>query len=119
MRVRDTSGCEASDRIFVGVFRKQDFYVPNIISPNFDGINDLFFVNAGKSVRAIRDMAVFDRWGGLVFRQPECLPNDPDCGWDGRQDGKPVSEGVYVYQFIVEYTDGLTLVVAGDVTVLR
>ncbi|MBK6901411.1 MAG: gliding motility-associated C-terminal domain-containing protein [Saprospirales bacterium] len=117
--VRDTSGCEATDTIFIGVYREKDFFVPNVISPNFDGINDKFVVYAGRSVRQIQEMVIFDRWGGTVFRQTNFPPNDPAYGWDGRRDEVPVTEGVYVYQFVVEYVDGLTLLVAGDVAVVR
>ena len=103
----------------VGVYRDKGFYVPNVISPNFDGINDQFMIFAGPSVLRIRKLEIFDRWGGKVFERSGFPPNDPVYGWDGRKDGVPVSAGVYVYQFEVEYLDGLTLLVAGDVTIMR
>jgi hypothetical protein len=117
--VRGANGCEASDVVEVGVYRDKGFYVPNVISPNFDGINDQFMIYAGPSVLRIRKLEIFDRWGGKVFERAGFPPNDPVYGWGGRKDGTPVSAGVYVYQFEVEYLDGLTLLVAGDVTIVR
>ncbi|MCB9282441.1 MAG: gliding motility-associated C-terminal domain-containing protein [Lewinellaceae bacterium] len=117
--VRDINGCEVTATVNVGVYRPQDFYVPNVISPNFDGINDLFVINAGKSVQRVRELVIFDRWGGTVFYESDFPPNDPAYGWDGRKNGQFVSEGVYVYQFEIEYVDGLVLLVSGDVAIVR
>jgi gliding motility-associated-like protein len=117
--VRGVDGCEATADVLISVQRQQDFFTPNIISPNFDGINDLFLIFAGSSVRRIRDLRIYDRWGGKVFDRKDFPPNDPAYGWDGRKDGAPVTEGVYLYQFELEYIDGLVLLIAGDVTVVR
>jgi len=64
-------------------------------------------------------MKIFDRWGGLMFQGDDIPPNDPQYGWDGTTKGQPVELGVYVYMFIVEFTDGRQEVFSGDVTVTK
>lgn len=65
-----------------------DIFVPNVFSPNYDGINDCWKVE-------IRDGAtimvqIYDRWGRLMYE----LPNPTDC-WDGHFANRPAPEGVY------------------------
>ncbi|MEM7036226.1 MAG: gliding motility-associated C-terminal domain-containing protein, partial [Bacteroidota bacterium] len=68
-----------------------DFEMPNVFSPNNDGINDRF--------RPTHDMVfgrytlkIFDRWGQLVFET-----TDPASAWDGTLRQSQVPEGVYFW----------------------
>ena len=91
-------------------------YVPNIFSPNGDGINDIFQGFAGCEILAY-DMKIFDRWGMLVYRG-----NNPDEGWNGEFRGKKVSQGTYVYLIEFEVLNGgqsLRQVRQGALTLLR
>ncbi len=69
------------------------YELPNVFTPNGDGINDLFKPYPYKYVDKI-NMTIYNRWGNEVFKT-----EDPDINWDGRdfQTGKPVSDGVYYY----------------------
>jgi len=73
------------------------YWLPNIFSPNGDGINDWFIPYPYMFVESI-DMKIFNRWGQLVFET-----TDPDIRWDGTNvvNGKPLSEGVYYYTCLV------------------
>ena len=62
-------------------------FVPNVFSPNGDGINDLFM--QGYAVE------VFDRNGLKLFAGSE--------GWDGRYNGRPLDPDTYFY--LLRYTD--------------
>jgi gliding motility-associated-like protein len=71
-----------------------DFKIPNIFTPNGDGINELFapeFIpleNLGDF-----QMYVYDRWGRMVFSTESY-----QTLWDGANShGKPYAEGVYYY----------------------
>lgn len=67
-----------------------DVFVPNIFTPNDDGINDWLEVY-GSDIRVLQ-FTVFDRWGGVVFEhQGASLAR-----WDGTQGGQPVNPGVFV-----------------------
>ncbi len=64
--------------------------VPNVFTPNDDGINDEFRV-AYKSIKEYH-IWIYNRWGRLVYKS-----TDPAKGWDGRINGKPASVGTYYY----------------------
>ncbi len=117
--VSDTAGCTATDSVLVLVKKRRAVYVPNVFSPDGDGFNDRFYIQAGPEVALLRDFRIFDRWGNLVFETRELLPNDYAGGWDGTWKGQPAQQGVYVYTFVVEYLDGTTQRYRGDVTLVR
>ena len=93
------------------------YYIPNVISPNFDGINDEFKVVFSNSCN-IEDieMTLYDRWGNLVCNSNENV-------WDGLVNNKLVANGVYVYsiKMKVRMYNGVMqeIKVAGDVTILK
>ena len=68
-----------------------DVLIPNVFSPNGDGINDEFQVKYNGSERF--QLKIFDRWGRAFFEA-----DAPDKVWNGIRDGGAVSqEGVYFY----------------------
>ncbi|RMD68117.1 MAG: gliding motility-associated C-terminal domain-containing protein, partial [Bacteroidetes bacterium] len=117
--VADTAGCTATDSVLVLVKKQRAVYVPNVFSPDGDGFNDRFYVQAGPEVARLRDFRIFDRWGNLVFQAAQMAPNDYGAGWDGTWKGQPAQQGVYVYTFVVEYLDGTTQRYRGDITLVR
>ena len=92
-----------------------DVYVPNTFSPNDDGINDIFFIQAApETISVIRQFLVFNRWGEPVFQYYNIPPNDPTFGWDGRFRGEPMNTGVYAWFAEIEFADGSIEVIEGD-----
>jgi gliding motility-associated-like protein len=84
------NGCgAASDDVFVRVFKK--IIIPNAFSPNADGINDVWNIEALESYPESITQ-VFNRYGQLVFRSKGY--NKP---WDGKYNGKPMPFGTYYY----------------------
>lgn len=114
-----TTLCRASDVVFVTVVKNRPIFIPNAFSPNDDGANDEFMVFAGIGVRQIKSMRIFSRGGNLVYEQKDFAPNDPNLGWDGELNGKPLNPGVFVYVIEVEFVDNQVEVFKGDVTLLR
>jgi len=115
----DSSGCSASDRITIIVERRREVYAPNVFSPNGDGTNDGFTLFVGDDVAAVTNFRIFDRWGNMVFEQPELLPNIEAEGWDGTFRGNEMDSGVFVFYAEVEFIDGQTEVVKGEVVLMR
>jgi gliding motility-associated-like protein len=113
------NGCMVREQLLVRVLGARQVYVPNVFSPNNDGINDHFFLQSGGQVSRVRNLRIFNRWGELLLERLETLPDDPSQGWDGSFRGKPVPAGVYIYHAVVEYSDGSTEALQGDVTVVR
>lgn len=70
-----------------------DYKLPNVFTPNGDGINDYFRSSNPSNVELV-DMKIFNRWGHLVFKT-----DDPEINWDGKRmdSDKLVSPGVYYY----------------------
>jgi gliding motility-associated-like protein len=117
--VKDSIGCAAFDEVLVRVLKRRPIYIPNVFSPNGDGVNDFFIANGNAAAVRIKTMKVFDRWGGLVF-SGENLPLGGDrVGWNGRLNDKDMSADVYVYMFVIEFVDGEEVLYKGDVTLMR
>ena len=105
---------------FVDIYNIPPYYVPNVFSPNYDGIND-YFALYGKTdeIESIRSMRIFGRWGELLFERTDFLPNDETLGWDGKFRGRLMQNGVYVYVIEVLLEDGEIDMVQGDVLLLK
>jgi len=117
--VSNEFGCSMELRVQVLVKEKAEIYIPNVFSPNNDGVNDAFTVYSADDELLIKKLQIFDRWGGLVFEANDFLPNDSTKGWDGRSSGIPLNTGVYVYQIDILLEDGTSLFRAGDVALIR
>jgi gliding motility-associated-like protein len=96
-------------------------YVPNVFSPDGDGVNDelLVFVVCDFPF-SIKRFQVFDRWGELVY--VSVSDTVEDIRWDGLMQGKPVSSGVYTW--CLEYIATIKgqakqKTLQGDITILR
>lgn len=115
----DDRGCRTSTKWTAVVNFKGNFYIPNAFSPNGDGVNDELSVFPGKGVTGIRSFRIFDRWGSLLFEAKDCPPGNGNCAWDGTSRGREATEGVYLYSLAVDYADGTSETVSGEVALLR
>ncbi len=59
-------------------------------------------------------LRIYNRWGEFLFES-----NDVMRGWDGYYQDKLCKQDVYVWKVWVTFTNGTSLVKAGDVTLLR
>lgn len=119
LTVSSVDGCTAMDSINVSVLKIRDVYVPNIFSPNQDGINDQLIIHAGPEVNSIISFQVYSRWGELLFEKEHFSPNDINFGWKGDMDGKMMNNGVFVWVAKIDFIDGETLIYSGDVVLTR
>ncbi|RME92433.1 MAG: gliding motility-associated C-terminal domain-containing protein, partial [Bacteroidetes bacterium] len=117
--VTNEEGCQASDKMWILVKKPEPYFVPNVFSPNRDGLNDYFTLFAGEEVREIVELSVFDRWGEQVFRTEHIPPNVEKKGWDGRFREQLMPQGAYAYFMRVELADGSIKMVKGSVNLLR
>lgn len=85
----NVAGCEVTD--FVTAFIGPPVSIPNAITPNDDGINDLWTITGINEFEAAH-VTVFDRWGQVVFN--DIGYNEP---WDGTNRGKFLPTGTYYY----------------------
>lgn len=113
--VEDKFGCIMTDNIQINVRKRGELYVPNVFSPDGDGNNDEFQVFAGNPATLIRKFQVFDRWGSLVFMQEDFRPDETRGRWDGFHRGQLLRPAVFIWTLEVEYEDGTTELLSGDV----
>jgi len=117
--VKNKNGCVATDFMTVTVRSIIRIYVPNVITPNGDNINDVFYIQADKNIKQIKKMVIYNRWGDMQYDAENFPPNDPKFGWNGKFKSKPNDPAVFVYWAELEYRDGYTEIIKGDVTVIR
>jgi gliding motility-associated-like protein len=69
------------------------FTLPNVFTPNGDGLNDHYVSFPHRHIQSI-DLKVYNRWGNDVFGT-----TDPDVNWNGtnKDSGELVTDGVYFY----------------------
>lgn len=89
-------------------------YVPNVFSPNDDGINDIFVPAFPAVDFQAYQFQVFDRWGNQVFETAS-----PHAGWDGRLSGRDCAEGVYAYVITLKTAFCESVQLKGSVTIVR
>ncbi|WP_044102750.1 T9SS type B sorting domain-containing protein [Neolewinella persica] len=120
--VMDEFGCFASTMVEVIIDDFVPVYVPNVFTPNEDGVNDLFRLYARpRTVLNFSNFTIFNRWGAMVYHLEDTVsPTDASWGWDGFAPNGDINEqDVYIYKVKVQLLDGRTVELAGDVLLLR
>lgn len=69
-------------------------YAPNSFTPNGDGINDFFFIDAS-SILAL-DLRIYNRWGEQIYGG-STGSDSKEASWDGKYHGVPVPTGTYTF----------------------
>jgi gliding motility-associated-like protein len=107
-------GCADTARGIIYIDDIPSNYVPNIFTPNGDGVNDNFFIK-GKNITN-SSMQIINRWGTTV-----CSSSDALKGWNGINQNNNASADDGVYFYIIEITLGnnRTYKFNGNVTLLR
>jgi gliding motility-associated-like protein len=91
VKVTNQYGCINSDTLIVHPqLDAFNFVLPNIVTPNNDGIND--FIDFGKYQFSSLQIEIYNRWGKKVFES-----TDPACVW------KPTEEDGIYYSFTYCY----------------
>ena len=110
----DAVGCSGttSITIFVEQFC-DDFFVPNIFSPNDNGPNANNTLCIYGSCIVELEYAVFNRWGEQVFE----TTNTSIC-WDGNWRDKPVGSGVFAYKLRAILSNGEIIEKSGNLTIV-
>ena len=104
--------CTASATTTIIVSQQDTFAVGDAFSPNGDGKNDTYFIQA-KEVKSFH-MDIFDRWGQAVFST-----DDITKGWDGTFKGTPQPTGVYMVFFSLQYSTNKSVQRTSSLTLFR
>lgn len=88
------------------------FWVPNVITPDANGENDLFYIDA-LGIEEYR-LIIFDRWGLKMFEST-------NSQWDGtnQQNNQPVPEGTYYFIYTATDYNGEKYEYTGPISLFR
>ncbi|MGM0650862.1 MAG: gliding motility-associated C-terminal domain-containing protein, partial [Bacteroidota bacterium] len=110
---------ECRDTAFMDCIKVDDrskLEVPNVFTPNADGMNDHFQVKA-QTLRSFHGKIV-NRWGRTLFEWNNY--EDEEAGWDGKlKGGNDASTGVYYYIIKAEGMDGYEYDLQGPFHLIR
>jgi gliding motility-associated-like protein len=108
----NTYGCYDTLRYsFIDVM--EGLEIPNVFSPNGDGVNDVFHVFSSGAEEY--SFEVFDRWGLKIFDTTA-----PRIDWDGHTNaGQPATAGTYYYILYARMSSGKVYDLRGHITLLR
>lgn len=111
--VLNDAGCADSTVKQVCIMGVDTLVLPNVFSPNGDGVNDFFQVSGGQLTTL--DVKIFNRWG----QQVAWIERTGQV-WDGRSPaGEVLSEGTYFYTLHAVSASGKNYDLNGTVTLLR
>jgi gliding motility-associated-like protein len=89
LTVISDDGCTNSDQVFVTMLKSP--MIPNVFTPNGDGVNDLWVIQYLESYPGAT-VEVYNRYGQPVFKSVNYT-----SAWDGTLNGKPLPVGTYYY----------------------
>ncbi len=90
--ISDINGCSKTIPVTINEERAPDLNIPNIFTPNQDGLNDIYFIE-GFCVN-IKDIRIYNRWGELIKSLPD------NTGWNGLlTNNHKASDGMYYILF--------------------
>lgn len=119
VRVRDAF-CTYHDTIWISVedCYEPNLHIPNVFSPNGDGVNDEFLITIYPPEYVLSyELHIWDRWGQLVFHS-----EDQHTLWNGLVSGHTTVSSVFTYTLKLNMQYGSQerkLLYAGDVTMVR
>jgi gliding motility-associated-like protein len=106
------NGCFAASSVRIKVLNNEELFVPNLFSPNGDGVNEKFEV-FGYGIKDF-SMKIFNRWGEKIFESDNQYKS-----WDGTYKGVLQNPDTYAYVLRVIYLDDKEVVRKGTITLVR
>jgi gliding motility-associated-like protein len=89
--------------------------VPNVFTPDGDGVNDVYFLRANTLSEI--EFKIVDRWGRIVY---EVISKEGNVSWDGKnQYGVDSAAGTYFYILNAKGKDGVAHEQKGTITLIR
>lgn len=111
----DAYGCSDRSSVTVLIRDEFDFFIPNAITPNGDGVNDVFLPIFTYWPDAY-EFCIFDRWGSCIWRT-----TDPTEAWTGDMNDGSHYVHDNAYPWTMKYRDEASeaQVVSGMVVIVR
>ena len=116
---KDKNGCPFERIVTIVIRTSTKHYVPNVFTPNRDGVNDVFRPEFHPDFHGLYDLEVYSRWGELIFGEYAISSEQKSRGWNGIFHGEKMNPGVFAYLLTLHHKDGSTTVEAGNLTLIR
>lgn len=113
--VTDSRGCTLNDSVAIGISdMDSEILVPNVFTPNNDGLNDRFRTKHKNIERFF--CVIHNRWGRKIYQF-----DNPETGWNGKieKTNNDAAEGVYFYVIRATGYDGKQFDLQGAFHLLR
>lgn len=110
--VTSSEGCQTIDSLTVFDDCETLLNFPNVLTPNGDGVNDVFWITLENYEQC--EVSIFNRWGQKVF-----YSSNPYFAWDGTVSGSPSADGTYFVFIEIVTADGRDIHYKGSITLLR
>lgn len=115
--ITDANNCSAKEQVTI-IQSECPIYIPNVFSPNNDGVNDTFRIYPHPMFKGtLSSLKIFNRWGGLIHESQ--ISSTGYLEWDGNFKGQLLGSGVFVYALEFTTENGDANLIAGDVTLIR
>ena len=114
LTITDNIGCLTYDSVRVFVRDKPFplFFIPNVITPNNDGFNDVWYIRDLEGYPN-NEVRIVNRWGDEVFEQTPY-----ENKWAGTWKGQDLPGGTYYYILII-HDNGKDQKFDGPLTIVR
>jgi gliding motility-associated-like protein len=110
LTVIDNNGCIGYDTINVSIVDDYKIIANNIITPNGDGVNDVWKIE-NISTFSEAELMIFDRWGKIIYQV-----TGYDNTWGGTSGTDILPDGTYYY--VITFPTS-SIVYKGSITLLR
>lgn len=114
LEVSNELGCANEVCKRVEIENRAVIYIPTAFSPNGDGENEIFKTFAPFDNVEEFYLAVYSRWGQLMFDTHDYY--EP---WDGNFNNEEQDLNVFVWYYVATFTNGVTVSEKGNVTLIR
>ena len=115
----DRNGCTLRDSIYIDVLPKPQLFIPNVFSPNGDGINDVLKIEGQATYLAnVETFSIYNRWGDLVYQTTGGATNR-ELLWDGTIKNQLATSGVYLYWVKWKNEENNIEILHGSITLIR
>jgi gliding motility-associated-like protein len=111
----DAYGCVDATSQILTVNEEEFLFVPNVFTPQGNGLNEVFEAVYTKSQFDFLELLVYSRWGELLHKTQ--MPGG--VWWNGTYKDSPCPEGVYFYVLKAKSSTGKLYDLNGTITLIR
>jgi gliding motility-associated-like protein len=107
--------CVGTYSLVIDVELPSALVIPNVFTPNEDGVNDVFFLQTTNLTEI--NCIIFDRWGVKMY---DCTSDKGNISWDGKNlSNKDVPAGTYFYMIKAKGKDEKDYEYQGTISLFR